>query len=126
MSRTWSNEPRNIRTILTRELWTAPDRSAQFQARVCVFGGNLPRIGISRFWYNEEERRYLPSQRGHCYFPPQVLEPLAKAIPDLQAEAKRLEPEVRSTDGTLAFTLTDCTNKLSKANTLVCYSLSIC
>jgi hypothetical protein len=89
--RNWSNDFRDVRTTLTRELWTSPDRSAQFQARVGVFGGSLVRIGISRYWWNEDEKRFLPSQRGHCYFPPQVLEHLAQAIPDLQAEAKHLE-----------------------------------
>ena len=91
----WSQNPsgtetRDVRTTLTRELWTAEDRSAQFQARVGLFGGNLVRVGISRFWWLEEEKRFVPSQKGHCYFPVEVLENLAKVIPELQAEAKRL------------------------------------
>jgi hypothetical protein len=81
---------RDVRTTLTRELWTSSDRSAQFQARVGVFGGNLVRVGISRFWWSVDEKRFIPSSKGHCYFPFEALEGLAKVLPELQTEAKRL------------------------------------
>jgi hypothetical protein len=90
-SKNWSGDSNSVRNTLTRELWTAADRSAQFQARVSVFGDNCVRVGISRFWWNDTEKRFLPSQRGHCYFPAIVLDQLEKAIPDLQAEVRRLE-----------------------------------
>jgi hypothetical protein len=80
----------DVRTTLTRELWTSGDRSAQFQARVGVFSGNLVRIGLSRFWWCEAEKRFLPSQKGHCYFPIEALDSLAEVISELQAEARRL------------------------------------
>ena len=83
-------EQRDVRTTLTRELWTSADRSAQFQARVGLFGGDLVRVGVSRFWWCEEENKFLPSLKGHCYFPLEVLDGLANVIPELQAEAKRL------------------------------------
>ena len=84
-------DSRDVRTTLTRELWTADDRSAQYQARVGLFGGNIVRIGISRFWWLENENRFVPSQNGHCFFPLEALDSLAKIIPELQAEAKRLQ-----------------------------------
>ena len=92
----WSQKPsgfdnRDVCTTLTRELWTADDRSAQFQARVGLFGGNTIRVGISRFWWCEGEKRFLPSQKGHCYFPAEVLDGFVKVVPELQAEAKRLQ-----------------------------------
>ena len=84
------NSSSNVRTTLTRELWTADDRSAQFKTCVSLFGGNIVRIGISRFWWCEDEKRFVPSRKGHCYFPLEVLDGLTKVIPELEAEAKRL------------------------------------
>jgi hypothetical protein len=87
-------EQRDVRTTLTRELWTSEDRTAQFQARVGLFGGNLVRIGISRFWWSQDDNKFAPSQKGHCYFPVEVLDGLVEVIPELRAEAKRVQATI--------------------------------
>ena len=99
---------KQVRTTCSRVLWTSEDKSAQFQARVSVFGENLVRVGISRHWYNVEEDRFVPSAKGHCYFPVEVLAALKHVLPDLQAEAELELRAAKAKHGTFTQTSPAC------------------
>ena len=73
------------------------DSKLALRATVCKING-YPRVGIGKFWFDQHQKQWFPSKKGHVYQSPEQWRAFAQRVHGLTQGLSALEKQMQNTE----------------------------
>ena len=73
------------------------DSKLAMRATVCKING-YPRVGIGKFWFDQHQKQWFPSKKGHVYQSPEQWRAFAIRVHGITQSLSALEKQMKDTE----------------------------